>query len=66
MHVIFNGKEVAFPDQSTVLQFLTQREIPSERVIFLCNDRIVPAEEYPSRILTDRDRVEVLNIVGGG
>ena len=66
MHIIFNGTERTVPDQSTVQSLLDHWNISSGKIIFLCNDAVVPPQEYDSRRLAEQDRLEVLNVVGGG
>jgi sulfur carrier protein len=66
MQIFFNGAEKTVPDQSTVQELLTDLDILPNRIIFVCNDTIVPPEEYACRTLCEQDRLDVLNIVGGG
>lgn len=37
-----------------------------ERIAVECNGKIVPRAEYGSRVLRDRDVIEIVSFVGGG
>ena len=50
----------------TVLSFLHNKEINVDQVVVELNGKIIKKEEYRGIQLHEGDRVEILQLVGGG
>lgn len=64
--VFVNGQEQEIPDGVTVLGLLETMGVRPGRVAVEVNGAVVRRADYPRRSLADRDRVEVVQFVGGG
>ena len=65
MKLVFNGQDIDTP-ALTVGGLLAELGLTRERIAVEVNLGIVPKKDYDSRALSDGDRVEVVNFVGGG
>lgn len=61
-----NGKPVATPAETTLGALLDGRDIERRMVAVEYNGEIIPRYEYDNTILRDGDRLEVVQMVGGG
>jgi len=66
MFVTVNGDSTETKDNGTVADLLVQLQIPRERVAVEVNLDIVPKSQHDSHALTDGDRIEIVQFVGGG
>jgi thiamine biosynthesis protein ThiS len=66
MRVRLNGLERELPDRQTLQDLLTSLDLPPGRVAVEHNGDIVPRTKFPDTALTEGDRVEVVQFVGGG
>ena len=64
--VSVNGETRGVPDGCSVRQLLALLDLGDRRVAVAVNRDIVPRSSYESFELSDGDRVEVLEAVGGG
>ena len=63
--ITLNGDERSLQDSTSVATLLESLELRGAVAVEI-NRAIVPRSEYPSRVLADRDRVEIVTAVGGG
>lgn len=63
--VHINGKDEAAAGM-TVQAYLEKNGYPLKWIVVECNEEIVPKEEYATRVLKDKDVVEIVSFVGGG
>ncbi len=47
-------------------QYLTDEGYQTDRIAVECNGKIVPKAEYGSKVLQDKDVLEIVSFVGGG
>lgn len=64
--IIVNGTDRAIPAGMTVDLLLEALGLSRVRVAVEINGRVVRREELGRRVLAERDRLEVVQFVGGG
>ena len=66
MNLFVNGEAVTAPDSVTVAVFLERLGLPQKGVAVERNREIVSRSAYPSTVLAEGDRIEIVQFVGGG
>ncbi|MFN4012430.1 MAG: sulfur carrier protein ThiS [Aquificaceae bacterium] len=68
MKVWINGKEREVKEGTNLLSLLEELRVEVRPVGFAVavNEEVVPKSKYKDYILKEGDRVEIVNIVGGG
>lgn len=66
MLVKVNGSETEIRDNSSVRELLQSRNLKNDRVIIELNGEIIRREQWESRIVNPGDRLEIIQIIGGG
>lgn len=66
MNLFLNGEPANAPDAVTVAAFLEQLGLPQKGVAVERNREIVPKSLYGATQLTEGDRIEIVQFVGGG
>jgi thiamine biosynthesis protein ThiS len=66
MKLWINGDELEAPDGCTVAELLELVEVPRERVAVEVNLRVVRRADHHAHRLASGDKVEVVQLVGGG
>ncbi|MBI5894103.1 MAG: sulfur carrier protein ThiS [Deltaproteobacteria bacterium] len=61
-----NGKDKIISDNTTVEKFLEELNIKPQGIAVELNLEIVPKSRYVETILKDGDKVEIVQMVGGG
>jgi sulfur carrier protein len=61
-----NGIEYALPQGATLVDFLKNRNIPEVGIVVELNGKVLPKGEHTGIVLSDGDRVEIVQIIGGG
>ncbi len=64
--VSVNGETRGVPDGCSLRQLLALLDLGGRRVAVAVNRAVVPRSSYESFELSDGDRIEVLEAVGGG
>jgi len=64
MHI--NGKEFKLQAPCTLLELLTQRNCPLDRVAVELNGTVIPKISFGETMVADDDRLEIVSFVGGG
>ncbi len=64
--MIVNGEQMNFDSELTVDGLLNELDLVSDRVVVEINMDIVDKNQYASRILDQRDTIEIVGFVGGG
>jgi thiamine biosynthesis protein ThiS len=64
--VIANGRKVTARLPCSVEQFLAGQELLPRSVVVEHNGDAVAPSEFPRRMLSPGDRLEIINIVAGG
>ncbi|MDD2273283.1 MAG: sulfur carrier protein ThiS [Desulfuromonadaceae bacterium] len=66
MRIVLNGDCMETADGATVETLLQQLGISRERVAVELNADIVPKAGYEKQLLSDDDKIEIVQFVGGG
>lgn len=66
MNLLLNGDRVPAPESLTVAEFLDRLGLPRKGIAVELNREIVPKSAYDATRLTEGDRVEIVQFVGGG
>lgn len=66
MNLFLNGEPANAPDSVTVAVFLEKLGLPQKGVAVERNREIVPKSAYAATILSEGDRIEIVQFVGGG
>ena len=66
MNLLVNGEPATAPDGVTIAAFLERLGMPQKGVAVERNREIVPKSAYAATRLSDGDRIEIVQFVGGG
>lgn len=66
MNILVNGKTEHFDGLVTAAQLVEKLGLQGKRIAMEVNQEIVPRSTYESFQLSENDRVEIINAVGGG
>jgi thiamine biosynthesis protein ThiS len=66
MQIKVNGETDRFPENSTIRDILSARELPEEIVIVFLNGEMVRSESWNNVLVSADDRLEIIKVVGGG
>ena len=64
--IIVNGEERGIPPSWTVVDLITDLELPDEQIAVEVNDEIISRNSWGKQILSSGDQVEIIRFVGGG
>ncbi|HIQ49436.1 MAG TPA: sulfur carrier protein ThiS [Aquifex aeolicus] len=66
--VILNGEEKEIPREMTVMELLEEIGVKFREIglAVAINEEVVPKSEYTTRKVKEGDKVEVVQLVGGG
>ncbi|HIP42526.1 MAG TPA: sulfur carrier protein ThiS [Aquifex aeolicus] len=66
--IILNGEEREIPREMTVMELLEEIGIKFREIglAVAINEEVVPKSEYTTRKVKEGDKVEVVQLVGGG
>jgi sulfur carrier protein len=66
MQITLNGNPKMLGNATTVAQLLAELDLAGKRVAVEVNCEIVPRSEHDRFTLNEKDRVEVVQAIGGG
>jgi sulfur carrier protein len=66
MNIHINGAARAVPQNSTLSALLEQLNLSGKRVAIELNGEIVPRSTYAQTRLSESDRLEIVQAIGGG
>ncbi|MEW8507446.1 MAG: sulfur carrier protein ThiS [Candidatus Thiodiazotropha sp.] len=66
MQIYLNGEEKQIPDASNMARLIELLELGGQRIAVEVNEELVPRSSFDRHQLHDRDRVEIIQAVGGG
>ena len=66
MKIILNGEERLLENSPTLGQLVEQLGMKADRVAIERNRNIVPRNDWPTTLIQDGDRLEIVHFVGGG
>jgi sulfur carrier protein len=64
--LVINGESRSIPAVSNLLELIQHLEIGEERIAVELNKNIIRRKDWPETAVRDRDRVEIVQFVGGG
>jgi sulfur carrier protein len=66
LEVVLNGNIEKLNEEMNLSEFVVSKCLNPDTIIVEHNENIVKKQEWTSVILRDKDRLEILNFVGGG
>ncbi|MFO7558611.1 MAG: sulfur carrier protein ThiS [Desulfobacterales bacterium] len=66
MRVTVNGKKEEIAGQINLLEFLAAKKIDPEKVVVELNMTIIEKHILADTMIQEKDRIEILQFVGGG
>ncbi len=66
MTILVNGKEEKIEAQTSLLDFLSFKNLDPDTVVVELNLDIIKKDQLKNTILQNNDKLEVLRFVGGG
>src|SRR5438034_886646 len=64
--IILNGKETEVEGSKTLLDLLEERKITPQMVACEINSQLIRRKEFSKAEIHDGDRIEILQMIGGG
>ena len=66
--IILNGEEREIPREMNIMELLEEVGVQFREVglAVAINEEVVPKSEYKTRVVKEGDRVEIVQLVGGG
>ncbi len=66
MEIMVNGQVQPVQENCTILQLLNALDLENKRLAVEVNLTIVPRSQFATRILTQGDKLEIVQAIGGG
>ena len=66
MIISVNKKDIEVDDNITIESMLIFLEIKTEFIAVEVNSTIIPRSEFASHMLSENDKITIINAVGGG
>jgi thiamine biosynthesis protein ThiS len=66
LNLRINGEQREVVDNLSLKELITQLDLTPERIAIELNQNVVRRAEWPSTVLKENDRVEIVHFVGGG
>jgi len=66
LHLQINGEAREVADELRLSELVNELSLAPERVAIELNQRVVRRNQWPTTILADGDRIEIVHFVGGG
>jgi thiamine biosynthesis protein ThiS len=66
LQVYVNGESRKVSDSLSILELITQLDLPRNRIAVELNRAVVRRADWETTYLRDEDRIEVVHFVGGG
>lgn len=66
MKLLINGEYRDVVDNISLQELITKLELTPERIAIELNQHVVRRVDWPSTVLREKDRVEIVHFVGGG
>ncbi len=61
-----NGKKITLENKTSVLNLLVKYKIDYLKVAIELNGKILPKMKFKKRLLKNKDKLEVVQFIGGG
>jgi sulfur carrier protein len=66
IQIILNGKPHNIKEKTNIISLLETLSLSEKKVAIEINEEVVPRDNYVKKILSDKDRVEIVHFIGGG
>lgn len=66
MRIQLNGQDHALPGPISLASLVERLGLDTRKIAVECNLEIVPRSAYAATMLSEGDRLEIVNFVGGG
>ena len=66
MRIVLNGEAREIENGVVLSALVDSLALPGEGVAVALNRQVVPRAQWPERVLSEGDRVEIVRAVGGG
>jgi thiamine biosynthesis protein ThiS len=64
--IVLNGDDKQVDNNTNVSQLLEKLDLTEKRLAVEINQQIIPRSDFSSRILNEKDNVEIVQAIGGG
>ncbi len=61
-----NGKKLLLKQNISILQLLKKYKINGKKVAIEVNGKILPRDNFRKRMLKNKDKIEIVQFIGGG
>jgi len=66
VNIHVNGKKLELPFNSNITALVSYLGFQNQRIALEVNESIIPKSKHSTFFLSDNDKVEIINAVGGG
>ena len=66
VQIVLNGETRILETGTTLAGLVATLELGGRRMAVEINEEVIPRSEYPTWVLDEGDRVEIVHAVGGG
>jgi sulfur carrier protein len=66
IQIILNGKPHNIKEKTNIISLLEILSLSEKKVAIEINEEVVPRGDYAKKILSAKDRVEIVHFIGGG
>lgn len=66
IQIILNGKPHNIKEKTNIISLLETLSLSEKKVAIEINEKVVPRENYVKKILSAKDRIEIVHFIGGG
>ena len=66
IQIILNGKPHNIKEKTNIISLLETLSLSEKKVAIEINEEVVPRDNYAKKILSPKDRVEIVHFIGGG
>ncbi|VAW53466.1 Sulfur carrier protein ThiS [hydrothermal vent metagenome] len=64
--IILNGSDMQLNSSSNITQLLQKLDLSNKRLAVEINQQIIPRSDFSSFTLSEQDKVEIVQAIGGG
>ena len=66
MKIAINGESVDTREAKTIAELIERYQLPPQSILVEHNGLALHRHEWPDRLLTEGDRIELIRVVAGG
>ncbi len=61
-----NGRKISIKRNFSIFDMIKKYKISSKKVAIELNGKILPKNKYKHKIVKDKDKIEIVQFIGGG